>query len=49
MGETKEDFIPWKGNIESKMRKLIRFFEQQSDFQQGIEINPYPKSFVCKH
>ena len=31
------------------MRKLIKFFEQQQDFQQGIEMNPYPKSFVCKH
>ena len=31
------------------MRKLIRSFEQQQDFPQGIEINPYPKSFPCKH
>lgn len=26
MGENQEDFVPWKGTIESKLRKLVRLF-----------------------
>ena len=47
MGKTEEDFIPWKGNIQSKLRKFIKFFEMQHDFPQGIELNPYPRAFDC--
>ena len=36
MGDNEEDFIPWKGSIESKIRKLIRLLEQQQDYLQGI-------------
>lgn len=49
MGENQEDFVPWKGTIESKLRKLVRLFEMQQDLPQGIELNPYPRCYECKH
>ena len=49
MGQTQEQFIPWKGTIESKLRKFIKFFETQSQLPPGIELNPYPRSFESKH
>lgn len=49
MGENQEDFVPWKGTIESKLRKFVKFFEMQQDIPAGIELNPYPRSFECTH
>lgn len=49
MGERLEDYIPWKGNVESKIRKFVNFLEGQAEFAQGIEINPYPRHFPSKH
>jgi poly(A) polymerase Pap1 len=44
-----DDFVPWKGNIESKIRKLIQNLEQHFEFNHGLEVNPYPKAFASKH
>lgn len=30
MGDTVEDYIPWKGSVESKLRKFIQILEQLS-------------------
>lgn len=49
MGESQEDFIPWKGTIESKLRKFVKFFEMQQDIPPDVELNPYPRSFECEH
>ena len=52
MGENQEDFIRWKGSIENKLRKFVKFFEelqQQQEIPQYIELNPYPRSFPAKH
>lgn len=49
MGEKLEDFVPWKGNIESKIRKFIQNLEQHSEISHGLEVNPYPKAFASKH
>jgi poly(A) polymerase Pap1 len=29
MAEKIEDFIPWRGNVESKIRKLVKNIESQ--------------------
>lgn len=49
MGQKIDDFIPWRGAVESKIRKLIQILEEQSEFTNGIEVNPYPKQFPSKH
>jgi poly(A) polymerase Pap1 len=49
MGEKIDDFVPWKGNVESKIRKFIQNLEQHNEFNHGIEVNPYPKAFPSKH
>ncbi len=49
MGQKIDDFIPWRGTVESKIRKLIQILEEQSEFTHGIEVNPYPKQFPSKH
>lgn len=52
MGENQEDFIRWKGSIESKLRKFVKFFEelqQQQDIPQCVELNPFPRAFNSTH
>ena len=49
MAKDQDDFISWKGNVESKLRKLIWFIESQGYLDRGIEVNPYPKCFEAKH
>lgn len=52
MGESAEDYIPWKGNVESKLRKFIQILQQLSEINQlshGLQLNPYPKAFPSKH
>lgn len=49
MGEGLEEFVRWRGNVESKMRKFIQHLESQSELSHGVEVHPYPRAFPAKH
>jgi len=49
MGQKVDDYIPWRGSVESKIRKLVQIIEEQNEFAHGIEVNPYPRQFTSRH